>query len=228
MGQRSQLGLSAAPVPRIPLQPLPASPEPSGLLSLAESGRSCRRPLPGPALPGFLAAGAEKARTPAGAGPGRSLLPPDVPGPPCGPQPPGSPPAPARAECWEPGGSARAETRRLLLQPEDLEAPKTHHFKVKTFKKVKPCGICRQVITREGCTCKVCSFSCHRKCQAKVAGPCVPPSSHELVPITTDSALKNVVDREGKTLPTGRCSKPTPPKAWGSCSVLHDGKEGDK
>lgn len=32
-------------------------------------------------------------------------------------------------------------------QPEDLEAPKTHHFKVKTFKKVKPCGICRQVIT---------------------------------------------------------------------------------
>uniref|UniRef100_A0A8C9ALS7 Tensin 1 n=1 Tax=Prolemur simus TaxID=1328070 RepID=A0A8C9ALS7_PROSS len=42
----------------------------------------------------------------------------------------------------------------LRSQPEDLEAPKTHHFKVKTFKKVKPCGICRQVITREGCTCK--------------------------------------------------------------------------
>lgn len=42
----------------------------------------------------------------------------------------------------------------LFPQPEDLEAPKTHHFKVKTFKKVKPCGICRQVITREGCTCK--------------------------------------------------------------------------
>lgn len=42
----------------------------------------------------------------------------------------------------------------LLPQPEDLEAPKTHHFKVKTFKKVKPCGICRQAITREGCVCK--------------------------------------------------------------------------
>uniref|UniRef100_A0A2R8ME41 Tensin-1 n=1 Tax=Callithrix jacchus TaxID=9483 RepID=A0A2R8ME41_CALJA len=69
----------------------------------------------------------------------------------------------------------------LRSQPEDLEAPKTHHFKVKTFKKVKPCGICRQVITHEGCTCKVCSFSCHRKCQAKVAAPCVPPSNHELV-----------------------------------------------
>ncbi|XP_059961814.1 tensin-1 isoform X1 [Mesoplodon densirostris] len=81
-----------------------------------------------------------------------------------------------------------------MLWPEDLEAPKTHHFKVKTFKKVKPCGICRQVITREGCTCKVCSFSCHRKCQAKVAAPCIPPSSHELVPVNTETAPKNVVD----------------------------------
>lgn len=48
----------------------------------------------------------------------------------------------------------RADSVPLLPQPEDLEAPKTHHFKVKTFKKVKPCGICRQVITQEGCTCK--------------------------------------------------------------------------
>ncbi|XP_074169132.1 tensin-1 isoform X12 [Rhinolophus sinicus] len=116
------------------------------------------------------------------------------PGPPCSPQPPGSPPSPAWAQGWEPGASARAESKRLLLQPEDLEAPKTHHFKVKTFKKVKPCGICRQVITREGCTCKVCSFSCHRKCQAKVAAPCIPPSNHELVPINTESVPKNVVD----------------------------------
>ncbi|KAM9035459.1 tensin-1 isoform 3-T5 [Sarcophilus harrisii] len=81
-----------------------------------------------------------------------------------------------------------------MLWPEDLEAPTTHNFKVKTFKKVKPCGICRQVITREGSVCKVCSFSCHRKCEAKVAAPCVPPSSHELVPIKTESVPKNVVD----------------------------------
>ncbi|XP_031223772.1 tensin-1 isoform X7 [Mastomys coucha] len=114
--------------------------------------------------------------------------------PSCGPQPPGTPPGPARPERSEPGGAAPVQRRRLLLQPEDLEAPKTHHFKVKAFKKVKPCGICRQAITREGCICKVCSFSCHRKCQAKVAAPCVPPSSHELVPITTESIPKNVVD----------------------------------
>uniref|UniRef100_A0A8C6HQK3 Tensin-1 n=2 Tax=Mus spicilegus TaxID=10103 RepID=A0A8C6HQK3_MUSSI len=114
--------------------------------------------------------------------------------PPCRPQPPGTPPDPARPERCEPGGAAPDPRRRLLLQPEDLEAPKTHHFKVKAFKKVKPCGICRQAITREGCVCKVCSFSCHRKCQAKVAAPCVPPSSHELVPITTETVPKNVVD----------------------------------
>ncbi|XP_058156117.1 tensin-1 isoform X6 [Dasypus novemcinctus] len=116
------------------------------------------------------------------------------PGPPCGPQPLGSPRAPARAEGGEPGGSGRVDRSWPPLQPEDLEAPKTHHFKVKTFKKVKPCGICRQVITREGCVCKVCSFCCHRKCQAKVAAPCIPPSSHELVPVHTESAPKNVVD----------------------------------
>ncbi|XP_052605791.1 tensin-1 isoform X6 [Peromyscus californicus insignis] len=95
-----------------------------------------------------------------------------------------------------------------MLWPEDLEAPKAHHFKVKAFKKVKPCAICRQAITREGCVCKVCSFSCHRKCQAKVAAPCVPPSSHELVPITTETVPKNVVDvgegdRKGGSSPKG-------------------------
>ncbi|XP_054556047.1 tensin-1 isoform X2 [Talpa occidentalis] len=94
-----------------------------------------------------------------------------------------------------------------MLWPEDLEAPKTHHFKVKTFKKVKPCGICRQVITREGCTCKVCSFSCHRKCQAKVAAPCIPPSSHELVPINTESTTKNVVDTGEGTFRGGNTRK---------------------
>ncbi|KAL1770535.1 tensin-1 isoform X2 [Sigmodon hispidus] len=92
----------------------------------------------------------------------------------------------------------REHFRRMSHGPEDLEAPKTHHFKVKAFKKVKPCGICRQAITREGCVCKVCSFSCHRKCQAKVAAPCVPPSSHELVPIATENVPKNVVDVQGE------------------------------
>ncbi|XP_044237120.2 tensin-1-like [Ursus arctos] len=45
------------------------------------------------------------------------------PGPPCGPQPPGSPPAPARPERWEPGASVRAESGRLPLQDEAPSQP---------------------------------------------------------------------------------------------------------
>ncbi|KYO28479.1 hypothetical protein Y1Q_0011353 [Alligator mississippiensis] len=42
-----------------------------------------------------------------------------------------------------------------MLWPEDLEAPgAAHTFKVRSFKKVQPCGICRQAITREGSTCR--------------------------------------------------------------------------
>uniref|UniRef100_A0A452V2E0 Tensin 1 n=1 Tax=Ursus maritimus TaxID=29073 RepID=A0A452V2E0_URSMA len=85
-----------------------------------------------------------------------------------------SPPAPSPAFC--PG----LITVPLPPQPEDLEAPKTHHFKVKTFKKVKPCGICRQVITREGCTCKDANLALSLF-SPQVAAPCIPPSSHELV-----------------------------------------------
>uniref|UniRef100_A0A7N4NPP5 Tensin-1 n=2 Tax=Sarcophilus harrisii TaxID=9305 RepID=A0A7N4NPP5_SARHA len=116
------------------------------------------------------------------------------PGPPEAPLLPRSPPDPAHCKRPAPCGSASPQRKKRVLGPEDLEAPTTHNFKVKTFKKVKPCGICRQVITREGSVCKVCSFSCHRKCEAKVAAPCVPPSSHELVPIKTESVPKNVVD----------------------------------
>ncbi|KAH1184642.1 hypothetical protein KIL84_012583, partial [Mauremys mutica] len=52
-------------------------------------------------------------------------------------------------------------------KPEDLEAPSSHTFTVKSFKRVKPCGICGQAITREGSTCRGCKLSCHRKCEAK-------------------------------------------------------------
>lgn len=39
-------------------------------------------------------------------------------------------------------------------QPQDLEAPPAHAFKMTSFKKVKACGICRQAITRQGSTCR--------------------------------------------------------------------------
>ncbi|KAF7241889.1 Tensin-2 [Varanus komodoensis] len=65
-------------------------------------------------------------------------------------------------------GAPPARRAPQLRGPEDLEASTSHTFKVKSFKKVKPCGICRQAITREGSTCRGCKLSCHKKCEAKV------------------------------------------------------------
>ncbi|XP_061465228.1 tensin-1 isoform X5 [Rhineura floridana] len=78
-----------------------------------------------------------------------------------------------------------------MLWPEDLEASTSHTFKVKSFKKVKPCGICRQAITREGSTCRGCKLSCHKKCEAKAATPCMPAGNHEL-PSTEENPAKHV------------------------------------
>ncbi|XP_077176740.1 tensin-1 isoform X6 [Paroedura picta] len=88
-------------------------------------------------------------------------------------------------------GKAARERRKQLSRPEDLEASTSHIFKVKSFKKVKPCGICRQAITREGSTCRGCNLSCHKKCEAKAASPCMPSGNHEL-PSTEESPAKHV------------------------------------
>ncbi|XP_048342237.1 tensin-1 isoform X9 [Sphaerodactylus townsendi] len=95
---------------------------------------------------------------------------------------------------------AASEQRKQLLRPEDLEASTSHIFKVKTFKKVKPCGICRQAITREGSTCRGCNLSCHKKCEAKAATPCTPSGNNEL-PSTEESPAKHV------DTPVSSCSK---------------------
>ncbi|XP_078535388.1 tensin-1 isoform X1 [Lissotriton helveticus] len=86
------------------------------------------------------------------------------------------------------------------LGPEDLDKPKAHVFKVKNFKQVKLCSICKQVIAREGSICKVCRFSCHRKCEAKVVSVCAPPVSSEL-PAVTETPQKHVE-------PTGSTKSP--------------------
>ncbi|XP_020660716.3 tensin-1 isoform X3 [Pogona vitticeps] len=100
--------------------------------------------------------------------------------------PPMMPPVPRRHE-----GKAGTEKRKRLPKPEDLEASTSHTFKVKSFKKVKPCGICRQAITREGSTCRGCKLSCHKKCEAKAATPCMPASNHE-PPSSEESPAKHV------------------------------------
>ncbi|XP_064517327.1 tensin-1 isoform X18 [Pseudopipra pipra] len=82
----------------------------------------------------------------------------------------------------------RARRRR---EPEDLEAPPAHTFKMTSFKKVKACGICRQAITRQGSTCRGCKLSCHTKCQAKAVTPCSPTVNYEL-PSPGESITKQV------------------------------------
>ncbi|XP_031749631.1 tensin-1 isoform X3 [Xenopus tropicalis] len=85
----------------------------------------------------------------------------------------------------------KEEKKRLLPKPEDLEGQNLHTFKVKTFKKVKSCSVCKQAITREGSACRVCRLSCHRKCEAKIASPCTPRVNYEL-PSSSESPQKNV------------------------------------
>ncbi|XP_066431641.1 tensin-1 isoform X3 [Eleutherodactylus coqui] len=82
-------------------------------------------------------------------------------------------------------------------KPEDLEGQNCHTFKIKNFKKVKSCSVCKQAITREGSACRVCRLSCHRKCEAKIASPCSPRVNYEL-PTSTESPQKHV-DTTGST-----------------------------
>uniref|UniRef100_A0A8C4ZPE1 Tensin 1 n=1 Tax=Gadus morhua TaxID=8049 RepID=A0A8C4ZPE1_GADMO len=76
-----------------------------------------------------------------------------------------NPISPASPLCW------RLLTWSLSfvsLQPEELEAVHSHTFRVKSFKKTRPCGVCQQTILHDGLICRVCRISCHKKCEVKV------------------------------------------------------------
>ncbi|KAG9277898.1 protein kinase C-like 1 [Astyanax mexicanus] len=65
--------------------------------------------------------------------------------------------------CFFPLRAARRD------KPDDFEGVHSHTFKVKTFKKAKSCGVCKQAVTKEGLVCRVCKLSCHKKCEVKVS-----------------------------------------------------------
>ncbi|KAL6101291.1 tns1 [Pungitius sinensis] len=81
--------------------------------------------------------------------------------------------------------------------PEELEALHSHTFRVKTFKKAKPCGACQQTISQDGLICRVCRVACHKKCEVKVSTSCVPATNYELAP-SSDLPLKHL-DTMGST-----------------------------
>ncbi|XP_030199278.1 tensin-1 isoform X2 [Gadus morhua] len=83
------------------------------------------------------------------------------------------------------------------MKPEELEAVHSHTFRVKSFKKTRPCGVCQQTILHDGLICRVCRISCHKKCEVKVSSSCVPSTNYELAP-SSDLALKHV-DTLGST-----------------------------
>ncbi|XP_049335825.1 tensin isoform X4 [Astyanax mexicanus] len=87
--------------------------------------------------------------------------------------------------CFFPLRAARRD------KPDDFEGVHSHTFKVKTFKKAKSCGVCKQAVTKEGLVCRVCKLSCHKKCEVKVATACAPPTNYELPP-SNDLPLKHV------------------------------------
>ncbi|XP_029348877.1 tensin-1 isoform X4 [Echeneis naucrates] len=84
-----------------------------------------------------------------------------------------------------------------MFWPEELEALHSHTFRVKTFKKVKHCSVCKQTIVQDGLVCRVCRIACHKKCEVKVSSACVPATNYELAP-SSDLPLKHV-DTMGST-----------------------------
>ncbi|XP_053916566.1 tensin-3 isoform X2 [Cuculus canorus] len=74
----------------------------------------------------------------------------------------------------------RREEAETMIQPQET-ASRSHTFKNKSFKKLKNCGVCKQVIDSQGISCRVCKYACHRKCEGKVVTPCLFPSNYELI-----------------------------------------------
>ncbi|XP_075886820.1 tensin-1 isoform X5 [Nelusetta ayraudi] len=92
------------------------------------------------------------------------------------------------------------KTKAPLRKPEELEALHSHTFRLKTFKKTKHCGACKQIIVEDGLICRVCRIACHKKCEVKVSSTCVPATNYELAP-SSDLPLKHV-DTMGSTKST--------------------------
>ncbi|XP_067890814.1 tensin-1 isoform X4 [Heterodontus francisci] len=98
------------------------------------------------------------------------------------------------------GNRVRWICMSCMLWPEDREASNCHTFKAKSFKKLKPCAVCKQIISKDGTACRVCKLTCHKKCERKVTTLCAPPVNYEL-PSSTIIPL-NHVESTGSTKST--------------------------
>ncbi|XP_071003982.1 tensin-1-like isoform X7 [Oncorhynchus clarkii lewisi] len=71
--------------------------------------------------------------------------------------------------------------------PEEFEGIHSHTFRVKTFKKSKHCGVCKQTVSQEGLICKVCRLTCHKTCEVKAPGNDIPLKHVETLGSTKSS-----------------------------------------
>ncbi|XP_075789113.1 tensin-1 isoform X4 [Pelodiscus sinensis] len=113
-----------------------------------------------------------------------------------------------------------------MLWPEDLEVPSAHTFKVKSFRKAKPCGICGQAIAREGSACRGCKLACHRKCEAKATTPCAPPATAEL-PANGEHTAKHVDATESTKSPKSAQPRRRPSRSASLAQAMEESCELD-
>ncbi|KAM9447790.1 tensin-1-like isoform 3-T3 [Salvelinus alpinus] len=81
----------------------------------------------------------------------------------------------------------KKEDKKLLKKPEEFEGIHSHTFRVKTFKKSKHCGVCKQTVSQEGLICKVCRLTCHKTCEVKAPGNDIPLKHVETLGSTKSS-----------------------------------------
>ncbi|XP_071003977.1 tensin-1-like isoform X2 [Oncorhynchus clarkii lewisi] len=74
-----------------------------------------------------------------------------------------------------------------MFWPEEFEGIHSHTFRVKTFKKSKHCGVCKQTVSQEGLICKVCRLTCHKTCEVKAPGNDIPLKHVETLGSTKSS-----------------------------------------
>ncbi|XP_040289460.1 tensin-3 isoform X3 [Bufo bufo] len=104
--------------------------------------------------------------------------------------------------CRKKNNKKQAESELPLLEqtfqkPEDI-ASSSHTFKQKYFKKSKPCSVCKQPVSDQGISCRVCKYVCHKRCEIKVVTPCSLPVNYEL-PNKIDTYTSHVTELESNS-----------------------------
>uniref|UniRef100_A0A8C0J2E4 CDC42 binding protein kinase alpha n=1 Tax=Chelonoidis abingdonii TaxID=106734 RepID=A0A8C0J2E4_CHEAB len=84
---------------------------------------------------------------------------------------------------------SRSPSTASDIEPVEVISPKAHQFVVKSFNTPTKCNQCTSLmvgLTRQGCTCEVCGFSCHVTCADKAPAVCPIPPEQTKGPLGID------------------------------------------